>query len=173
MRRSCCFVRVAPGVAQRVPSIVIPGRPDVPVIINGMDASWSVVEGDYGLDRPIGMVPTVIYRPYAVVVPGPDAAPPGAEPSVRHTFQATANSRAMADWKWNRRQTGRCRRRPRAFSRAGRANRRLAPSPNIRLSPRRRLSGTAAAGSRAASTLIGANHFGRTVQRQSSSASST
>ena len=45
-------------------------------MMNGVDVSWSVVEGDYGLDRPIGMVPTVIYRPYAVVVPGPMAAPP-------------------------------------------------------------------------------------------------
>jgi hypothetical protein len=66
----------SPALAQRVPTIVIPGRPDVPVIINGVDASWSVVEGDYGLDRPIGMVPTVIYRPYAVVVPGPAPAVP-------------------------------------------------------------------------------------------------
>ncbi len=61
----------SPALAQRVPVIVIPGRADVPVMMNGVDVSWSVVEGDYGLDRPIGMVPTVIYRPYAVVVPGP------------------------------------------------------------------------------------------------------
>ncbi len=65
----------SPAFAQRIPSVVIPGRPDVPVIINGIDASWSVVEGDYGLDRPIGMVPTVIYRPFAVVVPEPDRGP--------------------------------------------------------------------------------------------------
>jgi len=64
-----------PAFAQRIPSIVIPGRPDVPVIINGIEASWSVVEGDYGLDRPIGMVPTVIYRPFAVMVPGPGRGP--------------------------------------------------------------------------------------------------
>jgi hypothetical protein len=37
--------------------------------VNGIDASWSVIEGDYGLDRPIGMTPTVIYRPFAVVAP--------------------------------------------------------------------------------------------------------
>jgi hypothetical protein len=65
----------SPALAQRVPVIVIPGRPDVPVIMNGVDVSWSVVEGDYGLDRPIGMVPTVIYRPYVVVVPGPGYGP--------------------------------------------------------------------------------------------------
>jgi hypothetical protein len=31
--------------------IVIPGRPGVPVIINGVDASYSVVEGDFGLGK--------------------------------------------------------------------------------------------------------------------------
>lgn len=31
--------------------IVIPGRPGVPIIINGVDASYSVVEGDWGLGR--------------------------------------------------------------------------------------------------------------------------
>ena len=59
----------SPAFAQRIPSFVIPGRPDVPVVMNGVDVSWSVIEGDYGLDRPIGMVPTVIYRPFPVVVP--------------------------------------------------------------------------------------------------------
>jgi hypothetical protein len=70
----------SPALAQRVPAIVIPGRPDVPVVINGVDASWSVVEGDYGLDRPIGMTPTVIYRPFVVVIPShrPGVSPYGA-----------------------------------------------------------------------------------------------
>ena len=36
------------------PVFVIPGKPGVPVIINGYDASYSVVEGDWGLDRPSG-----------------------------------------------------------------------------------------------------------------------
>ena len=31
--------------------IVIPGRPGVPIIINGVDASYAVVEGDWGLGR--------------------------------------------------------------------------------------------------------------------------
>jgi hypothetical protein len=31
--------------------IIIPGRPGVPVIINGVDASYSVVEGDFGLGK--------------------------------------------------------------------------------------------------------------------------
>ena len=71
------------SIGQTIPSLVIPGRPDVPVIINGVDASWGVVEGDYGLDRPIGMVPTVIYRPSVVVAPekGPYRGPPSSEPA--------------------------------------------------------------------------------------------
>jgi hypothetical protein len=41
------------------PVIAIPGRPGVPVIINGVDASYSVVEGDWGLDKGIHVQPTV------------------------------------------------------------------------------------------------------------------
>jgi hypothetical protein len=41
------------------PYIVIPGRPGVPVIINGVDASYSVVEGDWGLGKGIHVQPTV------------------------------------------------------------------------------------------------------------------
>ena len=40
--------------------IVIPSRPGVPVIINGRDASYAVVEGDWGLSRPGAGVVTVI-----------------------------------------------------------------------------------------------------------------
>jgi hypothetical protein len=72
-------VSASPAFAQRVPAIVIPGRLDVPVVINGVDVSWSVIEGDYGLDRPIGMTPSVIYRPVVVVAPyyRPGVAPHG------------------------------------------------------------------------------------------------
>lgn len=38
--------------ADHAPSYVVPGRLDVPVVINGVDASWSVVQGDWGLYRP-------------------------------------------------------------------------------------------------------------------------
>src|ERR1700689_4634722 len=58
-----------PAFAQREPQIVIPGRPDVPVMINGIDASWGVVEGEFGLDRPGAMTQTVTYRPLVVSVP--------------------------------------------------------------------------------------------------------
>src|SRR6476620_10966658 len=42
------------------PVIVIPSRPGVPVIINGRDASYAVVEGDWGLSRPGAGIVTVI-----------------------------------------------------------------------------------------------------------------
>ena len=41
------------------PVIAIPGRAGVPVIINGVDASYAVVEGDWGLDKGIHRQPTV------------------------------------------------------------------------------------------------------------------
>jgi hypothetical protein len=65
----------SPALAQRGPVIVIPGRPDVPVIENGVDISWSVVEGEFGLDRPGQVTPTVIYRlPPPVIASYPDVA---------------------------------------------------------------------------------------------------
>src|ERR1700678_3819915 len=69
----------------------------------------------------------------------------GVKDWARHTFHATAGGRAMADWKWSRHRTGRCRPRLRVFSKVGVANRPPVPSPNIRLSPRRRLFGMAGA----------------------------
>jgi hypothetical protein len=41
--------------------LVIPGRPGVPVPINGLDASYAVVEGDWGLARGIQNVPVHVY----------------------------------------------------------------------------------------------------------------
>lgn len=63
-------VTASPAFAQREPEIVIPGKPGVPVMINGIDASWGVVEGEFGLDRPGAMAPIIIYRPLPVSVPG-------------------------------------------------------------------------------------------------------
>ena len=62
-------VSASPALAQREPEIVIPGKPGIPVIINGIDASWGVVEGEFGLDRPDEVAPTVIYRPIVISVP--------------------------------------------------------------------------------------------------------
>jgi hypothetical protein len=39
--------------------IVIPGRPGVPIIINGVDVSYAVVEGDFGLGKGYHRQPTV------------------------------------------------------------------------------------------------------------------
>jgi hypothetical protein len=50
----------APARADSGPVIVIPSRPGVPVIINGRDASYAVVEGDWGLSRPGAVAVTVI-----------------------------------------------------------------------------------------------------------------
>jgi hypothetical protein len=63
-------VAASPAFAQeRAPEIVIPGKAGVPVYINGIDASWGVVESDFGLDRPGEMTPTVTYRPVVVSYP--------------------------------------------------------------------------------------------------------
>ena len=39
--------------------IVVPGRPGVPIIINNIDASYSVVEGVWGLGKNIQVQPTI------------------------------------------------------------------------------------------------------------------
>jgi hypothetical protein len=62
-------VTASPAFAQREPQIVIPGKRGVPVIINGIDASWGVVIGEFGLDRPGEMSPVVIYQPLLASVP--------------------------------------------------------------------------------------------------------
>ncbi len=48
------------ALADTSPVIAVPGRAGVPVIINGRDASWAVVEGDWGLASRIHVQPTVI-----------------------------------------------------------------------------------------------------------------
>ena len=49
--------------------IVIPGRPGVPIIINGVDASYAVVEGQFGLGKGVNMQPTVYGGRYIDPVP--------------------------------------------------------------------------------------------------------
>ena len=50
-------------------NIVIPGRPGVPIIINGVDASHRVIEGDRGLSRDVHVQPTVYGGRYIDPVP--------------------------------------------------------------------------------------------------------
>jgi hypothetical protein len=70
-----------PALAQRGPVIVVPGRPDVPVLMYGADISWSVVEGDFGLARPGLVTPTVIYRLPPAIIYGHAAYGPGYFPT--------------------------------------------------------------------------------------------
>jgi hypothetical protein len=50
-------------------NIVIPGRPGVPIIINGIDASYAVVESDWGLAKNVHMQPTVYGGRYVDPLP--------------------------------------------------------------------------------------------------------
>jgi hypothetical protein len=49
--------------------IVIPGRVGVPIIINGVDASYAVVEGEWGLGRGNQVQPTIYGGRYIDPVP--------------------------------------------------------------------------------------------------------
>src|SRR5258708_35704401 len=53
--------------------VVIPGRPDVPVIVNpyGFNASYTIVEGDFGLNKPAMANASIVVGPHVVAVPGP------------------------------------------------------------------------------------------------------
>jgi hypothetical protein len=48
--------------ADNEPVIVVPGRPGVPVMMYGVDVSGAVIEGEWGLNRPGVVAPTVIMR---------------------------------------------------------------------------------------------------------------
>src|SRR4051794_35290782 len=74
---------LSPASANDGFSIVVPGRAGVPIIINGADASWAVVESDWGLAKNVHIQPTVYggrvvdlrppvghYYPSAGYVPG-------------------------------------------------------------------------------------------------------
>jgi hypothetical protein len=50
------------AAAQNEPVIVVPGRPGVPVMMWGVDVSGAVLEGEFGLNRPGVVAPTVIMR---------------------------------------------------------------------------------------------------------------
>ena len=50
-------------------NVVIPARPGIPVIINGVDASYGVVEGEFGLGKGVNNLPTVYGGRYVDVAP--------------------------------------------------------------------------------------------------------
>ncbi|HXW25462.1 MAG TPA: hypothetical protein VEK73_12020 [Xanthobacteraceae bacterium] len=49
-------VAAVPARADNQPVIAVPGKPGVPVVINGVEATGAVVYGDWGLFRPGGAV---------------------------------------------------------------------------------------------------------------------
>jgi hypothetical protein len=51
------------------PVIVVPGRAGVPVIINGIDVTGAVLEGDWGLYKPHMVGPTIIPAPVFISRP--------------------------------------------------------------------------------------------------------
>ena len=65
------FAAPAPARAQNDPVIVVPGRPGIPVMLNGVDVSGAVIEGEGGLNRPDQTARTVIMPYWA-----PGNAPP-------------------------------------------------------------------------------------------------
>jgi len=59
----------APTHAYDAPAVVSPGKRGVPVIIDGYDASYCVVEGDWGLARPGHVAPTIVACPWLYPYP--------------------------------------------------------------------------------------------------------
>ena len=69
-----------PALAGEGFDIVIPGRPGVPIIIDGVDASYAVVEGEFGLGKGVHVQPTVYGGRYYDV-----------EPSVGHYYPSAGH----------------------------------------------------------------------------------
>jgi len=63
MRMALAFAILAAtgcaAFADTEPVLVIPSRPGVPVIVNGRDVSFAVLEGDWGLGKSVHVQPTV------------------------------------------------------------------------------------------------------------------
>jgi hypothetical protein len=55
-----CILCATPARADHRPVTAVPGNPTTPLVIDGQDASWAVVEGDWGLYRPGPLTPTVL-----------------------------------------------------------------------------------------------------------------
>ena len=106
--------------------IVIPGRPGVPIIINGVDASYAVVEGDWGLGKDVQVQPTIYGGRYV-----------DPEPQCRSLLSERRSScRATAVSKSSRPPTASCRSRPRAIISPGRRNPlRRRPQPDVPFYP--------------------------------------
>ena len=59
----CVFGAELARADSKGPILVIPGKPGIPVVINGYDASYTIVEGDWGLARPGQVQPVIVSGP--------------------------------------------------------------------------------------------------------------
>ena len=116
--------------------IVIPGRPGVPIIINGVDASYSVVEGVWGLGQGNQVQPTIYGGRYIDPVP-----------RVGHYYPSAGRMPGYGRLEIEPPANRRCRSRPRAITSHGRRSRRRCrrsptyPSIRPQSSTRRRMIG--------------------------------
>ena len=73
MRMALAFAILAAtgcaAFADTEPVLVIPSRPGVPVIVNGRDVSFAVLEGDWGLGKSVHVQPTIYGGRYIDPVP--------------------------------------------------------------------------------------------------------
>jgi hypothetical protein len=71
-----CLLGATAGQADHRPVIAVPGNSQVPVIVDGVDATYAVVVGEWGLHAPGRIAPKIIppvveaYPGYAPVDPG-------------------------------------------------------------------------------------------------------
>jgi hypothetical protein len=56
-----CVATAGTAMADTGPVMVIPSRAGVPIVINGVDASFAIVEGDWGLGKSVHVQPTVYF----------------------------------------------------------------------------------------------------------------
>src|ERR1051325_5308330 len=70
---AACVI-ASPAVADNEPVIVVPGRAGVPVMMYGVDVSGAVIEGEWGLNRPGVVAPTVIMRYWGHDIYAPSSA---------------------------------------------------------------------------------------------------
>jgi hypothetical protein len=78
-----CLLDCQCAFAQREPVIVVPGRSGYQVLLWGRDVTGAVLEGEFGLDRPGVVTPTV------VPAPGPYPYNVGISPGPSSYFPAT------------------------------------------------------------------------------------
>jgi len=129
-----------PAVAGGGFELVIPGRPGVPIVINGIDASYAVVEGDWGLSKGVHVQPRSMAAARSIPSRG----------SVI-TTRLRVDCRVTAASKSNRPPTAFCRNLRRAFTNPGRRNRPPQPvqpevpfyPPPVILAPQAGQAGTA------------------------------